>query len=138
MYRISAAAVIDGELDRVWAVATDVDNWPSWDPHEQAARLDGPFAAGGTGWSKPNGGPATSWTITEVTERRSWSSECPLPGGKLAGTNEFESTSDGRIRCAKTVLVTGPLVPLFRLYFGRRIRRDMLATFAALEQAARE
>jgi hypothetical protein len=32
--------------------------------------------------------------------------------------------------------VTGPLVPLFQLYFGRRIRRDFFKTWAALERRA--
>jgi hypothetical protein len=32
--------------------------------------------------------------------------------------------------------VSGPLVPLFRLWFGRRVRRDMHRTFAALEREA--
>src|SRR5882757_912672 len=136
MYRISVETIIRGELGAVWAVATDVDSWANWDPHEQEARLDGAFEPGGTGWSKPNGGPGTTWTITEVVEQGRWASECALPGGKLTGENVFESLGDGRIRCGKTVCVTGPLVPLFRLYFGRRIRRDMVKTFAALERAA--
>lgn len=47
------------------------------DPHEQEARVDGPFVAGGTGWSKPRGGPGTSWAITEVvtTPRLTWRAE---------------------------------------------------------------
>jgi hypothetical protein len=138
MYEITAETTIGGDIEAVWSVATDVAGWPTWDPHEQAARLDGPFAAGTTGWSKPNGGPATAWTITEVVDGSRWASECPLPGGRLAGVNEFEPLGDGRIRCRKTMRVTGPLVPLFRLYFGPRIRRDMFKTFAALEgEAAR-
>jgi hypothetical protein len=32
--------------------------------------------------------------------------------------------------------VTGPLVPLFRIWFGPRIRRDMLAGLRALEAEA--
>ncbi|WP_163507458.1 SRPBCC family protein [Fodinicola acaciae] len=135
MYTISAEAAIDGDLTTIWRVVTDVANWPAWDPHEEAARLDGPFAAGTTGWSKPRGGPATDWTITEVVERRKWSSECPLPGGKLSGDNTFEQVGD-KVLCRKTVHVRGPLTPLFRFYFGRKIRADMLKTFAALEKAA--
>ncbi|HJP79735.1 MAG TPA: SRPBCC family protein [Pseudonocardiaceae bacterium] len=136
MYRISAQRTITGDLAAIWRVATDVDAWPSWDPHEEAARLDGEFAAGSTGWSKPHGGPATDWTITEVVDRRSWSSECALPGGKLTGRNEFDDLGDGTVRCTKTVDVYGPLVPLFRLWFGKRIRTDLIRTFEALEKAA--
>jgi hypothetical protein len=134
VYRISAETTIRADIAAVWDAVTDVESWPRRDPHEQEARLDGLFVAGTTGWSKPRGGPATTWTITAVDPLRSWSSECRLPGGKLRGENLFEPLGDGMIRCMKTVFVTGPLVPLFRLHFGRSIRRDMLATWAALEQ----
>lgn len=136
MYRISAQRTITGDLAAIWRVATDVNGWPSWDPHEQAARLDGEFAAGTIGWSKPHGGPATEWTITEVADQQRWASECALAGGKITGRNEFSDLGDGTVRCTKVVDVHGPLVPLFRLWFGRRMRADMLRTFAALEKAA--
>jgi hypothetical protein len=136
MYRISEETVISGDIGSVWAVATDVARWPAWDPHEQDARLDGPFAPGTRGWSRPNGGPAATWTLTEVVDRTRWASECPLPGGKLSGVNVYEPLGDWRIRCVKTVTVTGPLVPLFRLHFGRGIRRDMFRTWTALEREA--
>lgn len=136
MYEISSDTVINADPAAVWALVTDVANWPAWDPHEQDARLDGPFREGTTGWSKPRGGPGTAWSITDVVDGRSWSSECQLPGGKLTGTTVYEPLGDGRLRCAKTIRVSGPLVPLFRLYFGRRIRADMHKTWAALEKAA--
>jgi polyketide cyclase/dehydrase/lipid transport protein len=136
VYEIIGETVIGGDVSAVWAAATDVAGWPAWDPHEEAARLDGPFAAGTTGWSKPNGGPAATWTLTEVVEQRRWASECALPGGKLSGVSEYEPLGDGRVRCRKTIRVTGPLVPLFRLHFGRGIRRDMDRTWAALEREA--
>lgn len=133
MYEIAAEAVITGGIEAVWRVATDVNAWPDWDPHERAARLDGGFEAGGTGWSRPNGGPATEWTITHVDPPHGWGSECGLPGGRLTGWNAFEPLPGGRVRCTKRIRVTGPLVPLFRLWFARGIRRDMARTFAALE-----
>jgi hypothetical protein len=135
MYEIKAEMTINADLAAVWQLVTDVPNWPAWDPHEEGARLDGDFVVGTTGWSKPHGGPATEWTITDVVDKRKWSSECPLPGGKLTGDNLFEPV-DGGVRCTKIVHVRGPLVPLFRFYFGKRIKRDMLKTFAAMEQTA--
>jgi hypothetical protein len=133
MYRIGAQRIINGDPIAIWRLVTDVGNWPSWDPHEEAARLDGEFVVGGTGWSKPRGGPATTWTITEAVEQRSWASECALPGGKLSGRTEFADLGDGTVHCTKTVDVHGPLVPLFRLWFGKRIRADLDHTFAALQ-----
>lgn len=134
MYEITESATIDGEVGAVWAVVTDVAGWPSWDPHEEAARLDGPFMTGTDGWSKPRGAPGASWTITAVEPEHLWSSACNLPGGALSGVNTFETIGDGTVRCTKSVRVTGPLVPLFRLWFGPRMRRDMRLTFAALQR----
>ncbi|AEV84802.1 hypothetical protein ACWT_3779 [Actinoplanes sp. SE50] len=133
MYEFGESTVIRADLSAVWDTVTDVSAWPAWDPHEQQARLDGPFATGTTGWSKPRGGPATTWRLTEVVPRRRWASECDLPGGTLSGVTAYEPLDDRRIRCTKTIRVTGPLTPLFRFYFARRIRRDMLKTWAALE-----
>jgi hypothetical protein len=136
MYKITAETIIRGDISEVWAIVTDVQNWPTWDPHEESARLEGPFVAGTKGWSKPKGAPAANWTITKVINHLLWASESPLTGGKIAGENTFESLGNRRIRCTKTVWVSGPLVPLFWLYFGRLIRRDMFATWAALEREA--
>ena len=138
MYEIRGEAVIEGDAAAIWAVVTDVDNWSNWDPHEERARLDGPFAVGTIGFSKPKGAPGTEWTLTEVVPERRWASECPLPGGKLRGCCTFDPVSDGKVRVTKTIWVTGPLVPLFRLYFGRQIRRDMFRTWAALERRIAE
>jgi hypothetical protein len=133
MYEIHSSAVITGDVDAIWHAVTDVAGWPTWDPHEEAARLDGPFEVGTVGWSKPRGGPATEWTITDVIPLSRWASECGLPGGRITGVNTFEQLAGGQVRCTKTVCVTGPLVPLFRLYFGRKMREDMQKTWTALE-----
>jgi hypothetical protein len=138
MYEIREQTVINGELPKVWAVATDVAAWPAWDPHEDQARIDGEFAVGTTGWVKQKGNPAAVFTLTEVVPERRWASECKLPGGKLWGSNEYEALPDGKIRCTRTVRVTGPLAPLFRLYFGPRMRRDFFLTWSALEERARQ
>lgn len=132
MYRIKAERVVDGDAADLWRVATNVDGWPMWDPHEQDARLEGPFVVGALGWSKPRGGPATWWTVTVVDEGRSWGSACPLPGGGLTGLTTFEPVGASQVRCRKVVTVTGPLTVLFRVWFGPRMRRDMVRSLLAL------
>src|SRR5436305_1252442 len=78
------------DITAVWQAATDVAHWPSWDPHEQKARLDGPFAPGTTGWNKPRGAPAGNFTLTEVEPERRWSARAGIPFGSLRGTNRYE------------------------------------------------
>ena len=133
MYRIEAEGVIDGTPEEAWAVQIDVAGWPSWNSHELAARLDGPFVPGTSGWTKPRGGPGAPWVLTEVDPPHAWSSRSPLPGGALTGRRQFTATAEGRLRCAAEMSATGPLELLFRLWFGRRIRADLHTGFAELE-----
>ncbi|HSW81459.1 MAG TPA: SRPBCC family protein [Candidatus Saccharimonas sp.] len=132
--KITAETTITGDVNIIWDIVTDVKNWPVWDPHEEGARLDGPFAQGTKGWSKPKGGPPADWVITKVIDHNFWASESPMPGGKISGENTFEPLANGQVKLTKTVTVSGPLVPLFWLYFGRMIKRDFFATWAALER----
>ena len=136
MYLISEQATITGDISEIWRVATDVARWPEWDPHEQQARIDGPFEAGTAGWVKPKGAPAGGFTITEVVPQRSWRTQARIPFGKLLGENIFETLDDGRVRVAKRMEVHGPFVPIFRLIWERGVRRDMQQTFAALQRRA--
>jgi hypothetical protein len=136
MYEIAAETVISADISAVWRIVSDVERWPDWDPHEDQARLDGEFAVGTVGWVKQKGNPPATFTLTEVVPERRWASECKLPGGSLWGSNEYEPLPDGKIRCTRTVRVTGPLVPLFRFYFGKRMHRDFFRTWAALEARA--
>jgi uncharacterized protein YndB with AHSA1/START domain len=138
MYEIRAETVIQGDVRKVWRVVTDVARWPEWDPHEDQARFDAPFEVGAVGWVKQKSNPAATFTVVEVIPERRWASECRLPGGKLWGSNEYEPLAGGKIRCTRTVRVTGPLVPLFRFHFGKRMRRDFYRTWSALEARAEE
>jgi hypothetical protein len=63
--------------------ATDAAAWPSWDPHEEQARLYGPFAPGTKGWNKPKGAPAGTFAITAVEPERMWSARAGIPFGSL-------------------------------------------------------
>lgn len=136
MYSFGEEMIIEGDIDAVWQAATDVDNWPSWDPHEQKARLDGPFAAGTKGWNKPRGAPAGTFTIAEVEPRRMWSARAGIPFGSLRGVNRYEPLGDGRVRVSKVFEVHGPFGPVFRLIWEKAVRTDMRLTFEALQSEA--
>jgi len=67
MYSFSEEAVINGAVNTVWQVATDIAGWPSWDPHEEKARFEGEFKPGAKGWSRA---PAGTGTISAVEPER--------------------------------------------------------------------
>ncbi len=126
--------VISGDIADVWQIATDVGRWPEWDPHEEAGEIYGPFETGTKAYSKPRGGPAAHWTLTEVTQGRSWSLINPMRIGTLKVENTYTPTGDGQVLCEKRMQVSGwVLVALFKLHFEKVTRSDMQATWVALE-----
>lgn len=137
MYSFGEEAIINGGIDGIWAASTDVPGWPSWDPHQQKARIDGEFAAGTTGWSKPAGAPAGTFTITDVEPGRMWITRAGIPFGHLRLENRYDPAGDGMVRVSKRVEVHGPFGPLFHLIWEKNMRKGMRQTFAALETEAR-
>jgi hypothetical protein len=130
--------VIMGGLADVWQVATDVARWPDWDPHEEAGEIYGTFQTGTKAYSKPRGGPAAHWELTEVTAERSWSLINRMPIGTLEVENRYEQLAGNRVRCEKTMRVSGWFLRLlFRLHYAKATRSDMQATWIALERRCR-
>lgn len=127
--------VIAGDLSTVWRVATDVARWPDWDPHEEAGEIYGAFRAGTRAYSKPRGGPAAHWMLTEVVPERSWSLVNRMPIGTLEVENRYWALPGHRVRCARTMRVSGlPLRLLFRMHYAKVTRQDMQSTWIALEK----
>jgi uncharacterized protein YndB with AHSA1/START domain len=56
----AAEALIDAPIDRVWAVLTAIEAWPTWNPDVKSAALEGPFAEGSTFRWKAGPGTITS------------------------------------------------------------------------------
>lgn len=127
--------IISGRIEEVWRVSTDVNRWPEWDPHEEAGQISGPFVEGTSAYSKPRGGPGAHWTLTEVTENQSWSLINPMRIGTLRVENRYTQLPDGRVLCEKHMQVSGwILILLFKLHFEAATRKDMQATWVALEE----
>ena len=130
--------VISGRLAEVWQVATDVARWPEWDPHEEAGEIYGAFQVGTKAYSKPRGGPAAHWELTEVTPERSWALVNRMAVGTLVVKNLYVALPGDRVRCEKTMQVSGWLLRLlFWLHYAKATRNDMQATWVALEQRCR-
>lgn len=127
--------IISGNIDDVWHVATDVNRWPEWDPHEEAGEIYGPFTVGTKAYSKPRGGPGAHWILTEVREEQSWSLINKMRIGTLEVENRYSVLADNQVKCEKTMQVSGwILVGLFKLHFEAETRKDMHTTWLALEK----
>ena len=135
-YILETEATVRANPAALWQAWTDMERFPSWDPREEETQLDGPFAAGTTGWSKQRGTPRSPITITAVSPGRSWQVETPLPGGKLVIDHQMGQAEEGAARLTKRYQAYGPMAVAFRLYYARKIRREMPGSFAALAAEA--
>ena len=131
-YTLDIEMTVAADGAALWQAWTDMERFPSWDSREEETGLNGPFQAGTTGWSKQRGTPRSPFTITAVTPRRHWQVETPLPGGKLVIDHRMDEAGDGQVRLAKRYVAHGPMAVAFRVYYGRKIRREMPDSFAAL------
>ncbi|MDI2128972.1 SRPBCC family protein [Yinghuangia seranimata] len=136
-YTLDVETVVSADHESVWRTWTDMERFPEWDPREEETRLDAPFGVGATGWSKQKGTSRSPIRISAVEPGALWQVETPLPGGKLVIDHRVDDAGDGRVRLSKRYVAYGPVSLAFRAYYGRRIRREMPASFAALVAESR-
>jgi hypothetical protein len=88
-----------------WASWTDVANW-SFDPSIEWVRLDGPFAAGTRGTTKPRNGDSLSWLIREASPGRA-TIELELPGALVRFDWRFAEAGPAATRITQSVTLEG-------------------------------
>jgi Polyketide cyclase / dehydrase and lipid transport len=123
--------------ETVWALWTDVENWPTWDQEVQHAKIQGPFATGTKGTLKPKGGPQSSFTMTDTVPFRSFTSRSKLP----LTTLDFHHTlhvNGATTTVEHRVVMSGPLTFLFRRLIGTKIQRGLPHAVAELGRLASE
>ena len=86
---------VAADIDRVWAVQTDIERWPEWTASvTRLVALDGPGIAVGKKFEiKQPRLPKLVWEVTELTEGSSWTWEQRSPGGRTVAVHEV--TADG-------------------------------------------
>ncbi len=134
MFMLQCTAILTAQPAEVWKIWTDVPNWPRWDVSKEIARLDGPLVPGTQGWAKQRGNLGGPFTITTVEAARRWTSECPVPLGKVVFDHLIEPLGGGRVLVTKNVEVHGGFGPLFRLLFAAKMRRHIAESFEALQR----
>ena len=108
----------------VWAVLTDIEHWPDWtESMREITRLDsGPLRVGSTARVRQPAGRPMVFTITELTDERSFTWTASAAGMRSTGYHELSQTESG-VRAVLTFTLTGPLAWLGGLLAGGRIRR---------------
>ena len=89
-----------------WQFWSNVENW-LFDTSLESIALDGPFAAGTSGTSKPRGGDPLNWQLTEVEDGRRAVIEIDLPGAVARFHWQFEDLPDGGTRITERATLEG-------------------------------
>jgi len=130
-HTITCTETLSAPVEQVWAVWSDVESYPTWDEREELNRLDGAFAVGTTGTFKQRSRGKGTYRITAVEQGTAWTTEVPLPLGKLVIEHELECVPEGT-HVIKRYTAHGPMALAFKWFFASGINREMPGSFAAL------
>jgi uncharacterized membrane protein len=112
--RFDHSITIDAPAERVWAIFSDVANWPEWTPTVSAVeRLDdGPLRVGARARIRQPKLPVAVWEVTELVDGEYFEWVARGPGVKTTGGHRVTATPEGTVATA-TVIQEGPLGWLF-------------------------
>jgi uncharacterized membrane protein len=114
---------VDAPAERVWAVLSDVERWPTWTESMTSVDLDGPLAVGATAKIRQPKLPATSWMVTEVVPGRSFTWRSTAPGSRAVGEHAITLTGDSTCEVRLALDQEGPLGSLVGFLYRRLTRR---------------
>jgi hypothetical protein len=112
-YEFEHAVECPVERDFAWRFWTDVGNWAAVDPSVEWVKLDGPFASGTRGTTKPRGFAATEWVLAEVEDGKGAVIEVSVPGALMRFAWVFEEKAPGVTRITQRVSLEGEEAGLY-------------------------
>jgi len=130
--RHEVTATIDAPADLVWRTVKDVENWPAWTPTMTRIELAGDLRAGSVAEVRQPKQPARAWTVTALTEGRSFTWTSTGRGLRMAA-DHVVTEENGRTTVLLTFDLTGPMAPLASLLAGKAIRQAVDTEAASLK-----
>ena len=127
--------IIESQASAVWAVFTDVEQWPTWTESVTSVELLDTATLGPTSRAriKQPRFPTLLWTVTAMEPGTSWSWTARSPGATTIASHQLEALGDGRTRVVQTIDQRGPLGVLVGLLTKRLTRRYLAMEAAGLK-----
>jgi len=122
--------------EAVWALWTDINNWPQWHDDLVSCALQGPFAVGSHFLLQPRGMKPVKIEITAIDELVSFTDCTNFFGAKMYDTHAMEETAEG-LKITNTLTVTGPLWWLWVLLVARGVAKSVPQETETLIERAR-
>ncbi|MGA9770280.1 MAG: SRPBCC family protein [Blastocatellia bacterium] len=110
--------------DFAWQFWTNVDNWAVVDPGVDAVTIDGPFAAGARGTTKPRSMDSVDWLLTEVEDGTSAIIEIAAPGAVAKFIWIFADAAGGT-RITQQASLEGEQADQYAQTFGKGLEDGM-------------
>ena len=129
--RVKSVQAVD-----VWKVWTDVNQWHTWQPDIEYAKLDGDFKVGNTFKLKPKGGPAVSIEIIKVEPEHQFTDLTRFPGARMYGSHEFISHGD-ELEIRTTMSIDGFLSFFWKKIVAENVANGMAEQTEALIEKSR-
>jgi hypothetical protein len=120
----------------IWALWSNLDRWPQWDPDTEWAKIDGPFDIGSTITIKIHKGPTVKMKLVEVEKHKKYTDLTCFPLAKMYGCHEMKETQEG-LELTTTMTIKGPFSFLWRKLVGEKIVEEIPVQFKQLEKYAR-
>jgi len=120
---------------QIWALWTDVARWPDWDTELASASLRGDFGLGATGTLKPKSGPASGFTITDLTPGEGYAFDIRLPLCRLRIERRLAREAGGT-SFTHEISFEGPMSFVFGALLGGRYRRALPGVMGNLRREA--
>jgi uncharacterized protein YndB with AHSA1/START domain len=134
----STSVRIDAPAETVWAVLTDVVQWPEWNSTVTRAEMGGVLSVGNRVRMKQKRMPRLTWLVTEVAPGDSFSWTTRSPGVTTVAEHKVKAESDGTTVTEAILRQTGPLSGVVGVLFGERTRRYMDVEAAGLKRRCEE
>jgi len=142
MYEFEHSVLTRTSREFAWAFWTDVSNW-AFDKSIEWVRLDGPFASGTSGVTKPVDGDPVNWVLTGVdNDRHEATIEISANDATVRFAWRFEDAGAEGTRLVQRLSLSGHNADFFREQvsegFARGIPAGMDKLAAEIERARRE
>lgn len=128
------AIFIAAPLEKVWALQTDIDRWPQWQPDVSSATLEGRLGVGSIFHWKAKGLSITS-TIQELEPKRRIAWTGRAMGMKAVHIWTFETRKKGT-RVLTQESLSGPIPRIIKLFDPKFLEKSLAESLQVLKDRA--
>ncbi len=122
--------------EAVWALWTDINNWPRWHGDLESCVMEGAFEVGNHFYLKPKGMKAVKIVLTAIKEGVEFTDCTRFLGAKMYDTHRLEEV-EGGLRLTNILRVEGPLKRLWIKLVAQHVADSVEEEMEALVRLAR-